>query len=629
MKIGKKILKGVAFTLILSIVLTALTLVYHPKWYNYQDKGQPAGFYQEPKNTIDVLLLGSCNMYSSFSPVMMYERDGITSYNLSCPDQEMSTTYHYIKEALKRQKPKVVVVEALFLMQQTHTGNREKYNRFALDYMPLSWNKIALAWETARTESAMMPQYDSTASSRALTFASYMCPLLRYHNRTDLTDEDVTYFAENEFYSYYKGGVPLYSYTRNDGNRTFAVFNEKTICPSAEKYFPKIKELCDKNGIALIVAKSPNYARWGHDDSYTAVAREFAESYGVPFVDMHAPENNNFEDYDYGQDINLNVYGMRKFTYTLADYLIANCGLQPTELTAENAARWDESVAWVYDRSLGKGLDLEQGHLAQLFNKENAVCVRWNPCLDCDLYSIYRAEGHDESKAVKIGIASGETFDDTDVTHAQGYTYYVVPEQGAKAGVRSNSMYDIFVSMPTDVEGITRNDGAMKVTWDGEEDCYFRVYRRYYNALKYTAWLTTEKHRDINGTDIKEGKLYTFRVSAAIKEDGVEYQSESVYVDILQQGKPVVTGVSSTDGKNTVTWDAMKGRSAINIYRRGPGEKEFTLLKTISGSKTSYTDGAVKSGEQYYYRITSTAECAGVKEESAMSAVVGVVTIKN
>ena len=629
MKIVKKILKGIAFLLLLSMALTALTLIYHPKWYNYQDKGQPAGFYQEPKNTIDVLLLGSCNMYSSFSPVLMYERDGITSYNFSCPDQEMSTTYYFIKDALTRQKPKVVVVEALFLMQETHTGNREKYNRFALDYMPLSLNKIALAWQTAGSESAMMPKYDSTAPGRAMTFASYIFPLLRYHNRTDLTNEDVSYFAENEFYSYYKGGVPLFSYTRNDGNRAFAVFNEKTISETAKTYFPKIKELCDKNGIQLVVAKSPNYARWGHDESYTTVAREYVESFGIPFVDMHAPQYNNFEDYDYGIDINLNVYGMRKFTYTLADYLIENYNLQPTPLSEENTAKWEESIAWFYDRSLGKGMDLEQGHLAQIFNKEDAVCVRWNPCLDCGEYSIYRAEGHDESTAVKIGTATGETFDDKDVTHAQGYTYYVVPEQGAKAGQRSNSMYYIFVSMPTNVVGVTRDDGAMKVTWDGEDDCYFRVYRRYYNALKFSAWLTTEKHRDINATEIKEGKIYTFRVSAAIKEDGVEYQSKCVLVDILQQGKPVITGISSADGANTITWEAMKNRRSIKIYRRSAGAEEFTLIKTISGKMTSFTDTAVKPGKQYEYCITSVVKCAGMKEESVRSDVVGVVTVKN
>ena len=52
MKILKIVLRGVAFTLILAIVLTALTLLFHPKWYNYTDKGQTAGFYQEPRNTI-------------------------------------------------------------------------------------------------------------------------------------------------------------------------------------------------------------------------------------------------------------------------------------------------------------------------------------------------------------------------------------------------------------------------------------------------------------------------------------------------------------------------------------------------------------------------------------------------
>ena len=623
----RHVIQAVAFILIFALVLTAVTLIYYPKWTPLQDKGQMAGFYREPENTIDVLLLGSCNMYSSFSPIVMYARNGITSYNFSCPDQEMSTTYHYIKDALKTQKGlKVVVVEALFLSHYS-TEKRERYNRFALDYMPLSWNKVSLAWETAKTESKIMPKYDKTASSRWLTFASYIFPILRYHNRTDLSPDDFTYFIEADRSNFFKGGYPLYSYTRNDGNHLLKLFNGSGINETASVYFPKIVRLCEENGIALVVMKSPNYARWGHDDKQTSIVRDYVASFGVPFVDMHAEEFGGFEDYDYGADINLNIYGAKKLTCMLADYLIRQFGLEPTELSEADAAAWQDSVRKYYQRALEKGMDLEPGHVAQLFNKSGAVCVRWNPSEDCARYSIYRIVGH-EGPAEMLATVGGETYDDTDVRHGQGYTYYVIPEEGALAGIPSNSKYTVFVDMPTNVVGRNEN-GSMRLNWDGEDDCYFQLYRRYYGATNFTSWSRTSKHTYLNTDQIKQGKCYTFRLSALLEEDGVAYESESVNVTILPQSTPVIQSVSSSGGKNEITWKPMQNRSKIHIYRAAVGEDaDFVLYEKLSGSKTSFTDSDVKTGEVYSYRVSTMAENAGIKEESALSEPVAVVAIK-
>ncbi len=612
----KRILSAVLFLLIFLPIFTAATLIYYPKWTPMQDKGQVQGFYLEPKNTIDVLFLGSCNMYSSISPALLYERNGITSYGLTCPDQEMSTTYYFIKDALKTQKPKVVVVEALFLMQR-NSENRERYNRFALDYMPMSWNKICLAWETAKTESDIMHQFDKNAASRAMSFAGYLFPLLRYHGRTDFVPEDLTYFITADKSNFYKGGVPHYDYTNNDGNYLLKVFNGPSINRTAKKFFPMIKQLCDENGIQLVVMKSPNYARWGHDDKYTSIARDYVTSFGVPFVDMHSREFNHFEDYDYGADVNLNLYGARKVTYEMADYLIREFDLQPTSLSLKNAVAWENCVEKLHNRALEKGFDIEPGHLAQLFNKEDAVCVRWNPSEDCSKYSIYRMKGH-SGAAEKLATVSGETYDDKDVEHAKGYTYYVVPEEGELAGTKSNTEYTVFVKMPTNVKGFNY-DGKIKLTWDGESDCYFRLYRRYCAGLKLKSWARTSKHSYVNAKSITQGKCYTFRVSAVIKENDIEYQSESINVTILPQSTPVVKNTVNENGQIVISWEEMQNREKINIYRAVGNSTEYELYRTIEGTKTSYTDTNVEEGVQYSYKVSTIAECYGITEESALS----------
>lgn len=63
-----RVIRCIAFMLIVALLLSIVTMIYLPKWSYDNEVGQVSGFYQEEKNTIDVIGLGSCNMYSSFSP---------------------------------------------------------------------------------------------------------------------------------------------------------------------------------------------------------------------------------------------------------------------------------------------------------------------------------------------------------------------------------------------------------------------------------------------------------------------------------------------------------------------------------------------------------------------------------
>ena len=81
------LLKTLAVLAVFLVIFAAVTLFFYPKWSPDTEKNPSAGFYYEDPNSIDVLLLGSCNLYTSFSPDLFYEEYGVTSYCRSCPDQ--------------------------------------------------------------------------------------------------------------------------------------------------------------------------------------------------------------------------------------------------------------------------------------------------------------------------------------------------------------------------------------------------------------------------------------------------------------------------------------------------------------------------------------------------------------
>ena len=64
-------------------------------------------FYSIPENSIDVVFVGSSHSFCCFSPVELYDRYGISSYNFSSSNQSMLASYLWAKEAYDYQKYEV------------------------------------------------------------------------------------------------------------------------------------------------------------------------------------------------------------------------------------------------------------------------------------------------------------------------------------------------------------------------------------------------------------------------------------------------------------------------------------------------------------------------------------------
>ena len=621
------ILKGLLFLLIFALILTALTLIYLPKWDPEKSEGgQVAGLYKEPDNTLDVIFLGSCNMYSSVSPVLLYEEYGVTGYVLGAPDEEMSSSYYLLKEALKTQKPKAVVVESLFLTM-FNTGKRESYNRYVFDYTPPSFNEAAALLELSGRESAQMKKTDPTAPDTLLTFAGYAFPLLRYHGRTDLSAEDLTFFFQNDLSGVYKGGYPIYSYTTNDGNFFDRVDNGTEINEMSLKYVPKIKELCEKHGIPLIFVKSPNYMRWGYDDETTSIVREYVEGLGLPFIDMHK-ESEAFEEYEYGyQTGRLNVYGVRKFTRLLGKHLTGETGLEPTALSDADKASWDACVKRYYDLAAENGMPLGKGEIAEISSEDGALRVRWNPAEGAESVDLYRAEGHSEEFSKIASGVTGEVFDDAAVENGLGYTYRITVNGGEKNGASSQSVYSIYLARPTEVTAKNEN-GSIALSWHAAEaipdglTVKYNVARRLGGKPYFTPYGTADGETFVNGKT-EEGKLHYYRIRAYAEEDGVTYYSKSTIVSAVAQKTPVLTGITAGKSSITIKWNKLTSQKSVQIYRKGPEDGKFLLLDTVDGKKTQYVDKQVEPEKEYLYRIRSVAVQYSVEGKSAISNTLG------
>ncbi|MEG2769363.1 MAG: hypothetical protein RR902_00930 [Oscillospiraceae bacterium] len=113
----KNIIKTITFCTVFCIVFTCATTILKAKWLYPNNLSQEAatqfedGFYAEEKNTMDVIYLGSSAAYVNINPIEIWKKQGITGYTLGSSMQRMWISEYYLKETLKRQNPKVVVLE--------------------------------------------------------------------------------------------------------------------------------------------------------------------------------------------------------------------------------------------------------------------------------------------------------------------------------------------------------------------------------------------------------------------------------------------------------------------------------------------------------------------------------------
>ena len=152
----KKIVRPVAFCAILLCLLMAASAVMSALARTNTDLVQNRNksmveLENEPADTIDVLVIGDSESYTTVSPMEIWDKEGIPSYVGGQTGQKIQESYYMLKKALKTQKPKVVAIETnmIFRPQSAVRGIKETLVQTMLYYFPVfrlhnSWK----AWVT-------------------------------------------------------------------------------------------------------------------------------------------------------------------------------------------------------------------------------------------------------------------------------------------------------------------------------------------------------------------------------------------------------------------------------------------------------------------------------------------------
>ena len=334
----KKIIISVSAILLIVIVLTLFSALLVPK-YITNPEGRLIGEYYSQSSGNDVIFLGDCEVYETFIPAILWEKYGISSYVRGSAQQLIWQSYYILEETLKYETPKAVVFNVYSL--KYGTPQSEAFNRMTFDTMKWSSSKFNGIFASMTEDESIV---------------DYIFPLLRYHSRiSELDGNDFKYWF-NTPDSVSDSGYLMQTgiAARPEQPETPRELRDYDFSDTSFEYLDKMKNLCENNGIELILVKAPTNS-WNYYwyDEYEAQIEEYAQKTGLKYYNLIESETEigidwNVDTYDEG--FHLNVYGAEKTTEYFGKILAEECSIPNRKDDAELLTQWNERLKIYNDR---------------------------------------------------------------------------------------------------------------------------------------------------------------------------------------------------------------------------------------------------------------------------------------
>ncbi len=341
MKIWIRRIVSVLFVVVLFFALQRLVT---PKYTSDILEG---GFTKEYYNETDghqVLMVGDCELYENFSPVTMWRNYGITSYIRGSAQQLTWQSYYLLEDALKYEKPEVVVFNVLELIY--NEPQQEEYNRMTIDGMKWSKTKINAINASMCEEEHMI---------------DYIFPLLRYHSRiTELSRDDFIYYSKDikRTVAGYYMRVDTLPY--EEGEWEEEVPEDYTLGKNAMGYLERIRKLCEANDIKLLLVKAPSVSPVWYDEWEEQVV-SYAKDKGLDYINFLKLADKLGIDYNedtYDGGLHMNLSGAEKCGDYLGSFL-------SDEYKLKDMSK-DESIARVWEKKESLYEDIKEAQYKEL-----------------------------------------------------------------------------------------------------------------------------------------------------------------------------------------------------------------------------------------------------------------------
>ena len=273
-------LRVISFAVVVVLLLIGAGKLCDPIRLGLQDSVSERERYllhllSEPEEMVDVAILGDSESYTLVSTYQLWKEAGIASYIGGQSGQWIGESYFSLKKILKRQSPKVLILET---------------NEFF-----------------SRGDASVIKD----AAKSAQEFARQMFPILKYHRFWKMEPADPK--LQTTIFNGFELRAAVTPYT--GGGYMHATDDRTPVTFITRYYLDKIKRLCDAHGTKLLFVTAP---------SPVNEVQALADALAVPYLDLNLNTEElgidwNLDTLDGGD--HLNYTGCQKATAYLQRYM--------------------------------------------------------------------------------------------------------------------------------------------------------------------------------------------------------------------------------------------------------------------------------------------------------------------
>ena len=358
----RKLMRAICFCLLFVILFVFLSGAFIPRTGTTEDGMESRiskAYRGEPRDSIDTVFIGNSDIYRAISPVDLFHQTGITSAIAGRPNKQLSEVPGDIRDILRYQNPKTIVLETDCMFSGTNPGFKKGISPLDAEAAKVDVAGQAPSKATnadvagqAPSKATNAPQQNIFTKCKALlqegdsaflAALNYKFPLVKYHDNwkhlklTTFLQPRGKYHFSNKGMAY-ANTVKAYPF----GNEYMQLSGGKHAMLSEEKLdqFQKIYDLCDRNGIRLVLLTVPSANTWNKGKSDTV--KQLAKKYDLTYYDYNRqlPAGFNWATDSKDGGNHLNYAGASAVTKDLAKKLTDDLTMNPTSLTKEQKQQW-------------------------------------------------------------------------------------------------------------------------------------------------------------------------------------------------------------------------------------------------------------------------------------------------
>ncbi len=300
----KKIIKVLSFLIIFCVLCL---IIFKVLWLEKTEYSYTV--YDEPKNSSDVVYIGSSVSFYHFNSLLAYNEYGFTTTFMSSGTQPFPAVKYLLKEATNYQTPKVYIID-ISRLPKDFSQIRVQDIRRCTDKMKFSQNRIDAI-------NKCLSYHEEIEKDK---YIEYYFSFLIYHNRwKKLNNLD---FSKNE--DYYKG----FKFNKRTDSYPHEKYNwPEEITEMPEEKRESLEDLINyiKQSNLNVIFVIPHTLYEESELQCLVNASYIIEQNGLKVINFDKLEDFNL---DYSSDFldkyHLNVDGASKYTLYFSKYLMNN-----------------------------------------------------------------------------------------------------------------------------------------------------------------------------------------------------------------------------------------------------------------------------------------------------------------